>query len=71
MPAPHHSVFTGLIPFLPPNQQRQSTEGQPTATYQSKLYKSSVYFSIYNEVDAVADRQWKRREKRQRKSEIC
>ena len=25
--APHHSVFTGRMPFLPPNQQRQSTEG--------------------------------------------
>ena len=25
-PAPHH-FFTGRIPFLPPNQQRQSTEG--------------------------------------------
>ena len=24
---PHHSVFTGRMPFLPPNQQRQSTEG--------------------------------------------
>jgi len=23
---PHHSVFTGRMPFLPPNQQRQSTE---------------------------------------------
>jgi len=23
----HHSVFTGRMPFLPPNQQRQSTEG--------------------------------------------
>ena len=22
----HHSVFTGLMPFLPPNQQRQNTE---------------------------------------------
>ena len=22
----HHSVFTGRMPFLPPNQQRQSTE---------------------------------------------
>jgi len=30
MPAPHHSVFTGRMPFLPLNQQRQSTEGQPT-----------------------------------------
>jgi len=25
----HHSVFTGWMPFLPPNQQRQSTEGTP------------------------------------------
>jgi len=31
MPAPHHSVFfTGQMPFLPPNQQRQSTEGTST-----------------------------------------
>jgi len=27
MPAPHHSAFSGQMPFLPPNQQRQSTEG--------------------------------------------
>jgi len=28
-PAPHHSVFfTGRMPFLSPNQQRQSTEGR-------------------------------------------
>ena len=26
-PAPHHSVFTSRMPFLLPNQQRQSTEG--------------------------------------------
>ena len=26
-PAPHHSVFTGQMPFLLPNQLRQSTEG--------------------------------------------
>jgi len=25
MPAPHQSVFTGRMPFLPPNQQSQST----------------------------------------------
>ena len=31
MPTPHHSVFyTGRMPFLPPNQQRQSTEGIST-----------------------------------------
>jgi len=27
MPAPHHSVFIGRMPFLPSNQQRQSIEG--------------------------------------------
>ena len=27
MPAPYHSVFTSWVPFLPPDQQRQSTEG--------------------------------------------
>jgi len=26
-PVPYHSVFTGQMAFLPPNQQRQSTEG--------------------------------------------
>jgi len=26
LPAPHHSVFTGQMPFLSPSQQRQSTE---------------------------------------------
>jgi len=29
-PAPHHSVFTGRMSFLLPNQQRQSTEGTIT-----------------------------------------
>jgi len=29
-PTPHHSIFTGRLPFLPPNQQRQSTEGKST-----------------------------------------
>jgi len=27
MPASDHSFFTGWMPFLPPNQQRQRTEG--------------------------------------------
>jgi len=27
MPVPHHSVFTGQMHFLPPNQQHYSTEG--------------------------------------------
>jgi len=31
-PAPHHSVFytAGRMPFLPPNEQYQSTEGMRT-----------------------------------------
>ena len=36
-PAPHRSVFTGPMPFLPPNQQRQSTEG---TLLQWKLWKT-------------------------------
>jgi len=35
-PTPHHSVFTGRMPFLPPNEQRQSTEGtnpNPNVSY--------------------------------------
>jgi len=32
-PAPHHSVFAGQMPFLLPNQQRQSTEGNGAVYY--------------------------------------
>ena len=47
-PAPHYSVFTGRMPFLPPNQQRQSTEGtrptpRPTNNITS-LQCSAYYF---------------------------
>ena len=35
MPAPHHLVFTGRMPFLPPNQQRQSTESMCAAVASS------------------------------------
>ena len=31
-PASHHSVFTGQTPFLPPNQQRQTTEATHPST---------------------------------------
>jgi len=33
-PTPHHSVSTGQMPFLPPNQQRESIEGN---SYTSSL----------------------------------
>ena len=37
-PAPHHSVFfTGRMPFLSPNQQRQSTEGTFIAITQLEI----------------------------------
>ena len=43
-PTSHHSVFTGQMPFLTPNQQRQSTEG--TTSPSVVLYKltDSVFF---------------------------
>jgi len=31
-PAPHHLGFTGRMPFLPPKEQRQRTEGQTLPT---------------------------------------
>jgi len=41
MPTPHHSsFFTGRMPFLPPNQQRQSTEGNHKLT--NKAYLSVI-----------------------------
>ena len=48
MPIPHHSsFFTGRMPFLPPNQQRQSTEG--TIGRPKQLFSPSVwaYQSIF------------------------
>ena len=42
-PAPHHSVFTGRMPFLPPNQQRQSTECVLLVKFGKKI---SVFYPI-------------------------
>ena len=44
MPAPHHSVFTGRMPFLPPNQQRQSSEV-------AKVTKESEKLQVLNRSD--------------------
>jgi len=50
-PAPHYSVFTGLMSFLPPNQQRQSTEGivgRPfTAVKPRPLYEGFFVLSSF------------------------
>jgi len=40
MPAPHSCFFTGRMPFLPPNQQRQSTEG-------TSIYPVTEYSFLY------------------------
>ena len=47
MPAPHYSFFfTGRMPFLPPNQQRQSTEG--TEVLQHYLAKQKLVNCIFS-----------------------
>jgi len=44
-PTPYHSVFTGRMPFLPPNQQRQSTEGK---TLKAKtVHKITEYLTLW------------------------
>jgi len=37
MPAPHRSVFAVRIPFLLPNQQRQSTESRKDNEKKTKM----------------------------------
>jgi len=36
-PTPHHSIFTGWMLFLTPNQQCQSSEGIKSAVYNEML----------------------------------
>jgi len=44
--APRHSFFTGRMPFLPPNQQRQSTEGNLAEKY-SNNYRDKEILEHY------------------------
>jgi len=47
MPAPHHSVFTGGMPFPLPNQQHQSTESmQVTKNFWKKAATEGVASKI-------------------------
>jgi len=46
-PATHHSVFTGRMPFLPPNQQRQSTE----STQLPRNNETAEYYALNENVD--------------------
>ena len=43
-PAPHHSVFTGQMPFLLPNQQRQCTESKLDLSGDKVLTDSVLLF---------------------------
>jgi len=45
-PAPHHSVFTGRMPFLPPNQQRQRTEGSNSTTGNRTILTVMLLFNV-------------------------
>ena len=45
-PAPHRSVFTGRMPFLPPNQQCQSTEGKGVVYHWSLIYSGPTPLSL-------------------------
>jgi len=46
--ASHHSVFIGWMPFLPPNQQRQSTEGKTLATLFTTAMNFLLFSTVYN-----------------------
>ena len=53
-PAPHHSrFFTGRMPFLPPNQQCQSTEGTIYRTILSNSNRKLLWFEISKMLIAV------------------
>jgi len=47
-PAPHYSVFTGRMPFLPPNQQCQSTEGNTDCNNERQSSTKLSYSAIDN-----------------------
>jgi len=39
-PTPHHSIFTGQMLFLTPNQQCQSTKGSSSCDYEQQIFLS-------------------------------
>jgi len=46
-PAPHRSVFTGRMPFLPPNQKCQSTEGKQRCSNNKRNNFLAIESSTY------------------------
>jgi len=62
MPAPHRSVFTGRMPFLSPNQQRQSTEGNNHIATPPKQNRATIIGNVIRRLGyyfrkSLADRQ--------------
>jgi len=47
MPAPTTQFFTGWMPFLPPKQQRQSTEGNEKKS-KEKVKKKRISGEAYD-----------------------
>jgi len=45
---PPLSFFTGRMPFLPPNQQRQSTEGTYEIKYNNIIVARTVYVILFH-----------------------
>jgi len=45
-PTPHHSIFTGQMLFLAPNQQYQSPEGIRHSAFQDIWYKNHTVPSV-------------------------
>jgi len=45
---PPLSFFTGRMPFLPPNQQRQSTEGTYEIKYNNIIVERTVYVILFH-----------------------
>ena len=51
-PAPHHSVFTGWMPFLPPNQEHQQHK-MKTKLNNDKYAKNNTKYIIQNNTDKI------------------
>jgi len=67
MPATHYSFFTGRMPFLPPNQQHQSTEGTFLNIYEKnspvlkEMHKKKIVFfqphGVYKSTVIIVNKQ--------------
>jgi len=54
MPAPHHSVLTDRMPFLPPNQEHQNAEGIKTERF-GLIYKRFVVHMVMKSGNCCED----------------